>query len=131
MDVWLPTDVAFQGDRKCRRRSQFGEGNNYFHDSQAMLEVSVGHSLSRTRLGLGGGSGLPQQRGEGYNSGECKVQGPVAKDGDFNIPTDGVLRDGRCRNQRLVMAGGLGVRERRAQIGVTEARSRQMMTQGA
>lgn len=40
-------------------------------------------------------------------------------------PTDGVLRDGCCRNQRPAMGGGLGVRERRAQIGVPEARSRQ------
>ena len=30
LDVWLLPDVVFQGDREPRRRSQFGEGNNYF-----------------------------------------------------------------------------------------------------
>lgn len=46
MDVWLPTDVAFKGDGESRRKSQCGEGNNYFHVSQAVLEVSLGHSLT-------------------------------------------------------------------------------------
>lgn len=65
-----------------------------------------------TRLGLECGSGLRQQRGEGYNP---AVWAERVRRPEMETWVPQLLRDDHCRKQRMGMAERLGVRVRRAQ----------------
>lgn len=61
MGVWLPGDVASEGDRKCGARSQFGEGNLRVPAGGVCRtfpgqELDKGGDLALGALGGGGGS---------------------------------------------------------------------------